>query len=449
MLERRCPWKLDHTEKIALVFLGNKRGGHGAADAACPERQRHKKKYGNRNLANQPSADGDIAICCSVENFVEAPEERSQRSACLFAGAEKERAERRAEREGVEGRDEHRHRHGHGELLIHRTGDAGNENCRNEHRRQNERDGDHGSGNLRHSLEGGIPRTQPLLDMRLDGFDHDDGVIHHQADGQHHAEKREGIDRKPKHWKKSKGSDEGNRHGDERNECCAPALEENEDDEYDECHGLEERLDDFLDAIGDGEGGIECDRVLKSRGELLRLLFEEGPNLFHRIHRIRAGELVDGNNRRILALEAPANIVNLAAEFDTGDILDSYNRTVWIGTNNDVFKLLGRGEAPGSGDGESENLSLGNRLASDLSCRVHFVLRADRLNDFWNRDVESGEAVGLHPDTHRVFARAEDTHAADARDTGERIVDVDIGVVRQKGGIELPAGRGENENAEG
>ena len=92
LLQGRCPWKLDHTEKIALVFLGNKRGGHGAADAACPERQRHKKKYGNRNLANQPSADGNIAICCGVEKFVEAPEERSQRSACLFARAEEERA---------------------------------------------------------------------------------------------------------------------------------------------------------------------------------------------------------------------------------------------------------------------------------------------------------------------------------------------------------------------
>ena len=70
------------------------------------------------------------------------------------------------------------------------------------------------------------------------------------------------------------------------------------------------------------------------------------------------------------------------------------------------------------------------------------------MNHFRNCDVQRGKAVGPHPDTHRVFARAENAHTADSRNTGERVVDVDVGVVSQKGGIELAIGRRKNKNSE-
>ena len=332
--------------------------------------------------------------------------------------------------------------------MIHRASDAGNKDSRDEHRRQDERNGDNRTRHLGHGLEGGILRTQPLLDVRLDGLDHNDGIIHHQTDGQHHAEKRQGIDGKSQHREERKGADEGNRNGDERNEGRPPTLKENKHHNDDEHHGLEQGLDDFLNAVGDGERGVEGDRVLEPCGKLLRLLLKEFPHLLHGIHRIRAGQLVDGDDGSILALEAPANIVNLAPEFNTGDILDPHNRSVWIGANNDVFKFLDRCEASRGGDCEGENLPLGDRLAADLSGGVHFVLRVHRLDHFWNCDVQRGEAVGPYPDAHSIFARAENAHAADAWNTGKRVVDVDVGVVRQKGGIELAIGRRENENSE-
>ncbi len=40
--------------------------------------------------------------------------------------------------------------------------------------------------------------VMPFLDVALDGLDDDDGVIHHQANGQHQAEKGEGVDGKAK-----------------------------------------------------------------------------------------------------------------------------------------------------------------------------------------------------------------------------------------------------------
>ena len=107
---------------------------------------------------------------------------------------------------------------------------------------------------------------------------------------------------------------------------------------------------------------------------MLRLLLEEFPHLLHGIHGIRAGQLVNGDDGRILTLEAPTDIVDLTSEFNSGDIFDPHDRTVWVSSDNDVFKLFGRGEASGGGDREGEDLPLGNWFAADLSGGVHLVL---------------------------------------------------------------------------
>jgi hypothetical protein len=81
------------------------------------------------------------------------------------------------------------------------------------------------------ALSGRVVRRQALLDVVLDRLDHDDGVIHDQADGQHQAKERERIDRKAEHREERERADERDRHGDERNQRGAPALQEDEDDE--------------------------------------------------------------------------------------------------------------------------------------------------------------------------------------------------------------------------
>ena len=47
----------------------------------------------------------------------------------------------------------------------------------------------------RHGADGGVVRREAVLDVALDVLDHDDGVIDHDADGQHEAEERERVDR--------------------------------------------------------------------------------------------------------------------------------------------------------------------------------------------------------------------------------------------------------------
>ena len=100
---------------------------------------------------------------------------------------QQQRGQRRAQRQRVEGRDDDGDRDGHRELLIQPTRDAGDENRRDEYAVRISAIAttgpDTSSIALRRHRAG-----HPFLDMALDGLDDDDGVVHHQTDGQHQPE---------------------------------------------------------------------------------------------------------------------------------------------------------------------------------------------------------------------------------------------------------------------
>ncbi len=102
-----------------------------------------------------------------------------------------------------------------------------------------------------------------MLDVVLDRFDHHDGVIHHQADGEHQAEKRQGVDGKTEQGKQGKRADQGNRHRQQRDQGRAPALQEQEHHDDDQHQGFNQRFLDFLHALGDGQGRVQGDRVVE------------------------------------------------------------------------------------------------------------------------------------------------------------------------------------------
>ncbi len=62
---------------------------------------------------------------------------------------------------------------------------------RHEHRAQHQRDGDDRAGDFPHRLLGRVARGKSGLDVALDVLHHHDGVVDHDADGQHQAEQRQ------------------------------------------------------------------------------------------------------------------------------------------------------------------------------------------------------------------------------------------------------------------
>ncbi len=132
----------------------------------------------------------------SAEDLVEQPEEPAEaevqepgeRVDVFVALLQQDRAQGRAERQRVEGRDDRGNGDGQGELAEELAGDSRDEHARDEHRGEHQPDGDHRRRDLGHGLVGGGARRHALLDVVLRGLDHHDGVVDHDADGQHQPE---------------------------------------------------------------------------------------------------------------------------------------------------------------------------------------------------------------------------------------------------------------------
>src|SRR5439155_1656417 len=81
---------------------------------------------------------------------------------------------------------------GERELPVDHPGAAGLQGARNEHRRQHRGDGDDRAGDLLHRLAGRFLRRQLLLAHdALDRLDDHDGIVHHDADREHHRKERQ------------------------------------------------------------------------------------------------------------------------------------------------------------------------------------------------------------------------------------------------------------------
>ncbi len=203
---------------------------------------------------------------------------------------------------------------------------------------------------------------------------------------------------------------------------------------------------DFLHAGGDREGGVERDVVFDvPRRKILAQLGHEFFRAVRGLEGVGAWELIDRKNRGGLAFEATDHVVGLRTELDARDVADPDHRAVGIGADDDVAEVGFRDEAALCADAVGEFLAGGNRLRPDLAGGIHGVLLLDGLDDFGNGDVALGENIGVDPEPHRILARAEDGHAGDAVGAGERIVEVDVGVVGEEDVVVGVIGRIEGE----
>ena len=96
-----------------------------------------------------------------------------------------------------------------------------------------------GPGELLHRFSSRVLGIQALFDVALHTFHDDDGVVHHQADGQHQPEHRKRIDGEAEQREEDKGSNQRDRHGQQRNQRGAPVLQkeiDHQDHQHDRDH---------------------------------------------------------------------------------------------------------------------------------------------------------------------------------------------------------------------
>ena len=211
-LEGRPGRELDVDPHDALVLVRDEPRRQRAAEEARAHRHHRDEHDRQHRASNEQPRDADVAVGRPIEPAIEPSEELPERAPHRpVGGLEQHRRERRRERERAEGRQQHRDGDGQGELLVHLAGEAAQERDRDEHGREDEGDADDRRRHLLHGLDGRLPRGQAVLDVVHDRLDHDDGVVDHDADGEHEAEHRQRVDREAQQREEDEGADDARR----------------------------------------------------------------------------------------------------------------------------------------------------------------------------------------------------------------------------------------------
>ena len=437
---RRCGIRqLDLAHEGALVFVGQKAGGYDACQPAGPGDEGQGEQPRDQCAARQRRGQADIAVAARIDSAVQARDD----APALAAMAQDEGAERRGQGQGVEGRDHHRGRHGHGELLVELAGDARNEGRRDEDRQQHQRDGDDRARHLAHGLFGGLCRCQVRfrLEDMLDRFDHDDRVVDHDADGEHQGQQRDCIGREAHGQHDGEGADQGNRHGDDRDDRGAEVAEKDEDDDADQDEGLEEGMDHRLDRRFDEHRGVVHDVVGDILGQQRIEFLQRLADALGRGERVGAGQQVDLDAGGRLAVVATDRVARLGPQLDPRHVLQPDDRALGVGADDDVLVFLYRRQAALGRDVEFEFDRAHQWGGADPADGGLDVLRLDRLHDVVGRHLQACQAVEREPGAHRVVERAEQHGIAHPRHAPQVVEHLDGGVVREELAVPAAFGR--------
>ena len=151
--------------------------------------------------------------------------------------AEKVCPKGRAEGQGDKGGDGDRTGQGDGELPKENARGSTLESDGKKDHDEAGGDGEHGPGDFLHRKNTGLEGRHALLDVTHDVLEHHDGVIYHDANGQHEGEECENIDTVVEEVEQSEGGEDGKGNSRGRNQGGANIMEKKVDEEDDENKG--------------------------------------------------------------------------------------------------------------------------------------------------------------------------------------------------------------------
>ena len=259
--ERRAVGQLHGDHHVALVLGGDEAGRNlrqpPARQPDQRQRNHHHEAAALHHRADQPDVEPFRGFIDRVE-----PAEEEVLLAVGIVRPQPERALGRLQGRRVDGADDRRHGDDQGELAIHLARDPRHERRRQEHRHEHQRDADDRPEQLAHRVDARLLGSLAAFDVLRRALDHHDGVVHHDADGQHDGEEREQVDREAQQGHAGKGADDGHRHRGRRHQRRPPVLEEDHDDQQHEDAGLVERVVNLVHRLPHEHGRVERNRVV-------------------------------------------------------------------------------------------------------------------------------------------------------------------------------------------
>ncbi len=333
-------------------------------------------------------------------------------------------AQRRRQHQRDENRQHHRRDDRHRELPVDDAGRAPEERHRHEHRGEHQRDGDQRAGDLIHRFAGGVARRQPFLAHdALDVLDHDDRVVHEQADRQHQREQRQRVDRcsrTPRARRTCRAAPPARRCRESASCASSAGTRTSRGSPARSPRSasrsparIETRMKRVLSTGNASAMPSGSDAASSVARALTASIVSQ---------RVRAGREAHRHAGGRPAVQAALDLIAVGADLDARDVARRTTAPPSDALQDDVAELLGRA-AGGSARSPSRSAAASGTAGccADLAGRYLGVLRAHRVAHVGRRQVVRHELVGVEPDAHRV-GRAEHLHVADAGHARQRIL---------------------------
>ncbi len=424
--------QLHHGHDDPLILFRQEGGGHPHKEH-CQHRQHGAVDQAVAHaLLDHLTYTALIAVGTRIKGAVEPAKEAALGTKlAMFHRLEQGGTERRSQDQRHQHRQHHGRDDGQRELAIDGTGRAAEERHRHEHGGEHQGDPHQRAGDLGHRLAGRFQRGEILLaHQSLHVLHHHDGVIHQQADGQHHTEHGEGVDGEAERRHHPEGTEQHHRHRDGRDQGGAEVLQE----QIHDAEHQENRLDQGLHHLLDGDlhkrrGVVGVDDLHIGR-EVIRQLIELGTHLLGGIQRVGAGSQLNGDRGGGLAVVERIGVIAFACQLNPGHIFQPYLGAILIHPQQDVVELLHGRETGLPHDGGGELLIFHRRGATQLAERYLGVLRLDGRLHIPRGHLHPVELVGIEPHPHGVLA-AEQGDIPYPVQTAQGLLDVGDHIVRQ------------------
>ncbi|MCY1285977.1 hypothetical protein D9M70_349350 [compost metagenome] len=402
--------RIGHEEDDALVLLGSE----FALDELRQQHERNQHHHDQREQQHhRPTVQRRMqqALVTPLEALEDQVQAMRQAAGVLVV-AQQARAHHRRQGQGDDAGDDHRAGQGEGELLEQRAGEAAEEADRRIHGGQGDGHGHHRHGDLPCALDGRVERRLAFLDVAVDVLHHDDGVVHHQADGEHHRQQRQQVDRVAHRLHEEQHADHRQRDGHHRDQHRAEGAEEQEDHDYDDQHRLAEGLHHLVDGGLDEARGVVGDGDLEVRRQLFFQLGHLRPHFPDHVQRVGTRRALDGDVHRGDAVERADRVVAGRAQFHARHVAHQH-AAVADGLQRDGGEGLGGFQVGGGVHAGHHHLALHLAGGGEEVVLAHRVV-----------DVAGGDAVGGHlhrvePEAHGELLVAEDFRLGDAGQGGE------------------------------
>ncbi len=400
--------RVGHEEDDALVFL-RRQFLVGEHQQQRDDRQYQRAEHQHHRAIVQGGVEA--ALVASLQAFEEQVQAMRQAAGVLIV-AQQARAHHRRQRQRHYPGDDHRAGQGEGELLEQRAGQAAEEADGGVHRGQGDGHGDHRHGDFPGAFDGALEGRLAVLDVAVDVLHHHDGVVHHQADGEHHGQQRQQVDGVAHQLHEEQHADHRQRDGHHRDQHRAEGAEEQEDHHDDDEDGLAEGLHHLVDGGLDEARGVVGDGHLQVRRQLFLQLGHLGADFLDHVQRVGAGRALDADVHRGDAVERADRVVAGRAQFHPRHVAHQH-AAIAQGLQRDGGEGLRRLQVGGGVDAGDHQLALHLAGGGEEVVLAHGVV-----------DVAGGDAVGGHlhrvqPQAHGEHLVAEDLGLGDTRQGGE------------------------------